>query len=271
MKKLIVALSVAALALAGAGCKKLESRDKLNKGVQAFKNAQYPEAVERFKEAIELDPTFMPARLYLGTAYVSQYVPGSNAPDNQQMADAAFAQFKLVLDSDPKNVLAISNIATLYLNQKKMSDARQWYERLTQADPNNAVAFYSLGFVAWSEWYGPYQQGRIDAKMKQEDPGPIKDKKVRDELKAKFGEVIEGGKKNLERALQIDPEFDDAMAYMNLLIREGADLTENKADYDAQVKIADEWVQKNLEAKKIKAERKDKAAAGGIHAEGEGK
>jgi Tfp pilus assembly protein PilF len=271
MRKVLTIAAVVALALAGASCKKLESRDRLNKGVQAFKNAQYPEAVERFKEAVDLDPTFTPARLYLGTAYVSQYIPGADSPENKQMAEAAFAQFKIVLDSEPNNILAITNIAALYLNQKDMRSARQWYERLTQADPNNAVAFYSLGFVAWSEWYPADQQARVDSKMKQEEPGPIKDKKIREALKTKYASVVEGGKKNLERALQIDPEYVDAMAYMNLLYREAADLTDNKADYEAQIGIADDWVQKHLATTKLKAEKKEKQAAGGIHAETEAK
>ena len=63
--------------------------------------------------------------------------------------------------------------------------------------------------------------------MKPEDPGPIKDKKLKEELKAKWGAVVDGGIKNLEKALEIDQEYDDAMAYMNLLYRERADLSQN--------------------------------------------
>lgn len=40
-----------------ASCERLKARDHLNKGVQAFKNAQYPEAVEHFKISVDLDPT----------------------------------------------------------------------------------------------------------------------------------------------------------------------------------------------------------------------
>jgi len=64
----------------------VEIRDQLNQGVQAFKSAQYPEAVEHFKTAVELDPNFPTARLYLATAYMQQYIPGSISPENDQMA-----------------------------------------------------------------------------------------------------------------------------------------------------------------------------------------
>ena len=78
MRKMTLILAVAALAVLGASCKKLKSRDQLNKGVEAFKNAQYPEAVEHFKTAVELDPDFPTARLYLATAYMQQYIPGAD-------------------------------------------------------------------------------------------------------------------------------------------------------------------------------------------------
>ena len=72
--------------LLASGCQKLKSRDQLNKGVQAFKNAQYADAVENFKTAVELDPTFPTARLYLATAYMQQYIPGAESPENNRMA-----------------------------------------------------------------------------------------------------------------------------------------------------------------------------------------
>ena len=87
-----------------------------------------------------------------------------------------------------------------------------------------------------------YGTARANLGMKQEDPGPIKDKKVKEELKAKYGPVIEGGLQALDKALQINPEYDDAMAYENLLIRERADLADTKEEYEKQIKIADDWV-----------------------------
>ena len=64
------------------------------------------------------------------------------------------------------------------------------------------------------------------------------------------------GFENLEKALEIDKEYDDAMAYMNLLIRERADLDDTADEYKKDVETADNWVQKALQTKKIKAERK---------------
>src|ERR1051326_2225233 len=93
MRRLTLIAGVAAVSLLGSGCQKLRSRDQLNKGVQAFKNAQYADAVESFKTAVELDPTFPTARLYLATAYMQQYIPGADSPENNRMAQAAHDEF----------------------------------------------------------------------------------------------------------------------------------------------------------------------------------
>ena len=268
MRNLFLILAAASVVALGSGCQKLRSRDQLNQGVQAFRNAQYPEAVEHFKTAVELDPNFPTARLYLATAYMQQYIPGAESPENTQMATAAHDQFTKVLDQDPKNTVAIASIASLYLNQKKWDDAQQWYEKLVSVDPNNADAYYSEGFIAWSRWYPVYGSARAELGMKQDDPGPIKDKKVKEELKAKWLPVINAGLQSLDKTLQINPEYEDAMSYENLLIRERADLLDNKQDYDKEIQTANNWVQKALDTKKIKAERKEKkSSAGGIVAE----
>jgi len=267
MRKPILILAVAALAILGTSCTKLKARDELGKGVAAFKNAQYPEAVEHFKTAVDLDPNFPTARLYLATAYMQQYIPGAESTENKQFATAAHDQFMKVLDTDPKNTVAMASIASLYLNEKQWDEAQKWYEKLAATDPKNADAFYSIGFIAWSKWYPVYGKARAELGMKPEDPGPIKDKKVKEDLKEKYGPIIDNGLKALDQCLQINPEYDDAMAYENLLIRERADLMDDKTQYEEKIKIADNWVQKALATKKIKAERKEKSTGGGIVAD----
>lgn len=279
MKRTILALtSLAMLVLVSTGCDKLKSRDELNKGVAAFKNAKYPEAVEHFKTAVDLDPSNPNARLYLATAYMSQYIPGADSPENLQNATAASDQFLKVLEQDPKNTTAVTSLASLHYSEaqgtqgmdakfKKLDEAKQWYEKLAQLDDKNKEAFYSLGVITWAKWYPQLATARAKLGMKPEDPGPIKDKKVKEELKAQYGPMVESGMQNLQKALDIDPQYDDAMAYMNLLIRERADLTDSPDEYKKQIDIADNWVQKALETKKIKAERAMKKGAGGITAQ----
>ncbi len=267
MRKTILSLVIIAFAFFSIGCDKLKSRDNLNKGVQAYKNAKYQEAVDYFKKAIELDPTNSNAKLYLATAYMIQYIPGADSPENNKMAEAAYNGFQEVLQQDPKNALAINSIALLYFNQKKMKEAEEWYKKLIEVEPENKEAYYTLGVIAWTRAYQDRMAARAKMGMKPEDPGPLKDKKVRVELAQKNMGLIEEGIKHLEKAIAIDKEYDDAMAYLNLLHRERADLMDTAEAYKKDVAIADEWVQKTLDTKKAKAAKAAAAAAAGIHQE----
>jgi len=260
-----IAALVAALALLTTSCRQLQARDQLNKGTQAFKNANYTQAVEYFKNAVQLDPAFDAARLYLAVAYMMQYIPGAESPENMQMAQAAIDQFQKVLAKDPKNDVAIAYMGNLYLNQKKFDEAKLWYDKLIAVKPDNKEAYYTLGVIAWTKWYPVLMAARAKMGMRPEDPGPLKDKKVREELKAQWLPVLNDGLGSLQKALDIDKEYDDAMAYMNLLTREKADLDDDPAQYQKDVQVADNWVQKALETKKIKNERKP--VGGGITAE----
>lgn len=260
----VVSLGAALLVAGNSGCTKLRARDQLNKGVQAFRNTQYPEAVEYFKRSVELDPTFTTARLYLATAYMSQYIPGAESPENIQMAQTAHEEFRKVLEVDPQNTVALASIASLFFHQKKFDEAEEWNKKLISVDPNNKEAYYTLGVIAWTRSFQPRMAARAELGMKPEDPGPLKDKKVREELRDKYLNVIDSGLQDLEKAIEIDPEYDDAMAYLNLLHRERADLMDTKEEYEKEIDLADNWVDKTLGIKKIKAARTRSVTAIGV-------
>jgi hypothetical protein len=119
--------------------------------------------------------------------------------------------------------------------------------------------------ITWAKWYPALMTARANLRMKAEDPGPIKDKKVKEDLRGQYLPMIDDGIANLNKALEIDKEYEDAMSYLNLLIRERADLLDNPDDYKKQIEIADGWVQKALDTKKAKAARQP--TSGGITAE----
>ena len=258
----VVVAGVALLAVLGTGCEKLKARDHLNRGIAHYRNARYPEAVENFKTATDLDPTYTNARLYLATAYMSQYIPGAESPENVQMANAAHENFSKVLEQDPANEVALASIASLYFNQKKLVDAREWNQKLIAAHPNNKEAYYTLGVIAWTKTFQTRMEARAKLGMKPEDPGPLKDKKVREQVSEQNLPTVEEGIKHLSKALELDKEYDDAMAYLNLLHRERADLQDSSDAYKKDVEVADAWVQKTLETKKIKQQRQEKAVGG---------
>jgi tetratricopeptide (TPR) repeat protein len=266
--------AIGALTLLGTGCNKLKSRDNLNKGVAAYKNAKYSDAVNFFQEAVTLDPENPNAGVYLATAYMMQWIPGAESPENLQFAAKAKEEFNKVLAKDPNNSVALASLASLAFNEAdplpleqkmtKLDEAADWYKKLVTADPKNRDGYYSLGAIAQKKFYPALMTARVNGNMKPDEPGPLKDKKVKAELAAKYSGSLDEGIKNLQTALDIDKESDDAMAYMNLLIRERADLADDKDAYKKQVEEADSWLQKALDTKKAKQEKAEKKTQGGI-------
>jgi len=281
MKSTFLVAGIGLLILFATGCDKLRSRDALNHGVQAYKGAKYNEAVDYFKTAVQLDPDNTMPRLYLATAYMSQYIPGAVSPENMQLATQAKQEFMKVLDKSPSDATALASLASLSYQQaqsmpdldqklKKLDESKEWDLKLIAADPQNKEGFYSLAVIDWIKWYAAWMRARADLGLKPEEPGPLKDKKVKADLQAQYSAVIDDGIKNLQKSLDIDPNYDDAMAYMNLLIREKADLDDSADQYKADIDSADKWVQKALDTKKAKAKKAAEAAGqGGITAPSE--
>ena len=242
------------LVLSATGCDKLRARDQLNKGVAAYKNARYEQAINNFKEAVALDGTLKNAKLYLATAYAQQYIPGVDSPENLQNANSAIEQYKSVLEQDPKNVNSIKGIAYLYLQMKKFEDAKDYYRKAIALDSNDPEAYYSVGVIDWTQAYQPRMEERSKLGLRPDEP--LKDKKLCAKLRGDSESVIQDGLDNLNKALQLRQDYDDAMAYLNLLYREKADRECDMPDQRAaDLKTADEWVDKTMAAKKAKAEK----------------
>jgi tetratricopeptide (TPR) repeat protein len=243
MNKSIRLLTLAAAVLAilsSVGCSKLRARDQLNKGVTAYKNAKYEEAIDHFQQSVALDPSLINAKMYLATAYAQQYIPGVDAVREQK-------------------VNAAKGIAYLYLNMKKFDDAKKYYRMASDLDPNDPEPYYSVGVIDWTACYQPRMEERAKLGMKPDEnlnPKNKDQKKVCDELKAKNMPLVNEGIDSLNKAIQLRPDYDDAMAYLNLMYREKADVEcDDLAARQEDLKTADHWVDQTLSTKKAKAEK----------------
>jgi len=269
--KRFATLAVALAALLSLGCEKqinfLKARNELNKGVQAFAAADYATAANRFETALELDPSLNDAKTYGAYAYMMQFIPGGTSPDNMAMADKAIAGFNEVLEERPNDKLATTLLASLYFNMKDFKKAEEWHRKRIkiledeaaadpekEIDPAAAESYYTIGVIKWTQSYEPRLKARAELGMKPEDPGPIQDEEVRQGLAEEALPAINDGLQALERALEINPDYADAMAYLNLLHRERADFQDTTEAYEAELAKADEWVQKSLATRKRLAE-----------------
>jgi tetratricopeptide (TPR) repeat protein len=250
---LVVALAGGMVSLAG--CNKLRARDLLNQGVQAYKVAQFDQAEEDFKESAELDPTLQIARIYLATAYASQFVPGSPAPDNLQYGQQAIAQFKIVLDTDPNNLSAIDgigsmlfNMGTTPYNEDMLKEAKTYHEKHIQIQPDAAQPHYWVGVIDWTLAFHANRDMRTDynshvKRLKDAitftDPLPPN---LRDQFASQYGSVVDEGIQQVQKAIQLRPDYADAMAYLNLLYRQKADMVTSSDERADLLKQADQLV-----------------------------
>jgi len=259
----LLTLAAATLALLSTiGCGKLRARDQLNKGVTAYKNAKYEEAIDHFQQAVALDPTLINAKMYLATAFAQQYIPGADTPDNNKMAEQAIDQYQHVLDMNPardQKVNSAKGIAYLYLNMKKFDEAKKYYRMAADVDPNDPEPYYSVGVIDWTACYQPRMEERAKLGLRPDENLSAKNKdqkKACQELNVKNMPSIQEGIDSLNKAIQLRPDYDDAMAYLNLMYREKADVEcDDPNARQEDLKTADHWVDQTLSTKKAKAEK----------------
>src|SRR5712691_4115898 len=254
------------LAAGLSGCSKLKARDLLNKGVAAFKNGLYDTAVEDFKQAKDLDPALIVARLYLATAYATQYIPGAPSEQNVRLGTAAVNEFKEVLQIDPNNISAIDGVGSILFQMagtpydpKKFEESKSYHQKHIEQKSTDPEPYYWIGVIDWTlsfrangELRAAYNRDHITKQVKDTDPLPAA---LRSDYTAKFGSLVEEGITDLQKAIQLRPDYDDAMAYLNLLYRRKADMVESADERAALLKQADDLVDKVKEIKQRRAEQ----------------
>lgn len=274
MKSTVKLLTVAAagvLVLGTAGCAKLKARDQLNRGVAAFKSAQFNQAIQNFQTAIRLDPTLVNAKLYLATAYQSQFIPGAPSEDNLHMAQQAMDEYKVVLEQDPSNANAVAGIARLNYDMGDLEGARDYYTKLLSISPNDPSAYYTLGAIDYQETHRGIELARktlgvtdltapmIGKKHTREQVDQCKALGQQDESK------IDDGIQQLQKALELRPGYADAMTYLNLLYRDKGDLTcGDEVAYRADISTADKYAADEIAARKAQVAAQNKSASGGV-------
>jgi tetratricopeptide (TPR) repeat protein len=259
-------LAVTALSLLAftTGCNRLQARDQLNKGVQSYKSARYEEAIGHFQKAVQLDPTLPMAKLYLATAYAQQVVPDLTTPDNLKLAQQAIDNYKEVLQKDPNDINSLKGIASLYFSTQKFDDAKEWQKKVLSVDPKDAEAAYTIGVIDWSVAHKNVLKELQPIGMTDDGAGNAKlPKNVCAKLQQLNTPLVEEGLQYLNQAVQIKPNYDDAMAYINLTYRRKADLEcGNDAARKADVQQADDWRNKAMGTRKENEEKKSQQPGG---------
>lgn len=255
-------LAVMAIAFMAGGCDKLRARDQLNKGVEAFSNGQYDKAIENFKNAQQFDPTLMNARLYLAAAYQAQYIPGAPSPDNLRNGQQAVQINQDILSGDPNNLNAIDNLGSLLYNmagtpfdEQGMQNAKAFHQKHIALSPSDPQPYYWVGVINWRIAYHENQDLRDEYNhsgkkpIKDTDPLP---KDLSAQFTQKESAAVDEGVTALQKAIELKPDYDDAMGYLSLIYRQKADMETSADGRDSDNKQADDLMNK---VKAIKQQR----------------
>jgi tetratricopeptide (TPR) repeat protein len=261
----LFAVAMIAVGFGASGCAKLKARDELNKGVAAYRDGKYDQAIEFFKDAKDNDPTLTNAQLYLATAYATQYIPGAPSDENIRMGEAAVKQFQEVLATDANDISAIDGIGSILFNmagtpysREKFDESKTYHMKHIALKPEDPEPYYWVGVIDWTLSYranletrGTWRLAHAGKPLKDDDPLPAD---VRAAYIKDNGQMIDEGIADLKKALELRPDYDDAMAYLNLLLRRKADEAATPDERASLLKQADDYVEKAKEIKQKKLE-----------------
>jgi hypothetical protein len=95
-------------------------------------------------------------------------------------------------------------------NGKSYESARALCQEYEKLKPGTAEAPYLMEVARWAEVYGAVEQAKKDGAMGEAE---------RQKLRQKWGEALADGHRQASRALAVDADLADALAYDNLLYR----------------------------------------------------
>ena len=228
------------------------ARTELNAGVQAFRQSNFEEAVGHFERAVARQPENVTAHFYLATAYAQMFAPGVDTPENVVWATKGMNEYREVIQRDPSSVISFKGIAFLQMQLRNFDQARDSYKKAIAADPNDPELFFAAGVADWSMANHDIAAEKAKLSAKAQDslylsPGCA-------DARAATLANVNDGLAMLTKAVSLREDYDDAMAYLNLLYRLRADLDcGNKEAHAADIKKANEWTDMVMATIKKKA------------------
>src|SRR5437667_178936 len=155
-------------------------------------------------------------------------------------------------------VLASMMLLATVCNWLRARDqAKEFHRKVLEQDPTDPESYYSIGVIDWTQTYAPNQELRSRLSLKPDEP--LKDEKVCDELRTKNQGLVKEGVDMLNQAIKLRKDYDDAMAYLNLMYRQKADIECGDPLLRVEdLKKADEFVEQAMGIKKRKAEEESK-------------
>jgi tetratricopeptide (TPR) repeat protein len=264
--KVVFAVALLAAPLL-AGCNKVQARVELKQGNAFYQKEEYRPALAQFKKGLELDPSATFAWRSVGLTALALFRPGDPSPENMQYAETAIDAFKKYLEDYPEDEKLREYLLTTLVQTKRFDEAlaylrergdpndpdivraqvniliqagrydEAWQLAQQMTGPNQAEVLYSVGVSAWDQ---AYRNPNLNYEQRSK--------------------MVDTGLEALKRALEVQPDYFEAMAYYNLMFREKAKLEMDGTKRLEYVALADEWMKKALDLRKKQQEAEKKAA-----------
>jgi tetratricopeptide (TPR) repeat protein len=257
------------------GCNKIKSKQEIKKGNEFLKAAQYLPALTSYQEALRLDPAETKLNKHIGIAYMGLYQPGSKHPKDLEFASKAIEHLKTYVEHYPDDKKALEYLVSMYLNTDRYDDAINFYQnQILKRDPKDSKAMQSVAMLYFKK--GDFDNGVVWLKKRLEIEGnnpevyyligvqawdrsynfPDLDPALR-------AKIVEDGLESLNKAVQLKPDYFEAITYINLLYREKAKMETDPAKKQEYLDTANKYLQQALEMRKAAQEKAKAEAASG--------
>jgi tetratricopeptide (TPR) repeat protein len=233
----------------------LAALEALDSGVEEFRIGQTERAIEDFEDAKHLDPNLLNARMYLATSYASQYFPGDSSNQNR-VGELAVAEFRDVLALDPGNLSALDALGSLRFQMASSKpelyrESEGCFQKHIHLSPANPEPYYWIGVIDWTLAFHANRELRTSFHLDETEVFPLS---IREQYASGYGAIIDEGIVSMKKAMALRPDYDDAMAYLNLLYRRKADIVDSEAAREELLNRADDLIDKVKEIKQKRAE-----------------
>jgi tetratricopeptide (TPR) repeat protein len=162
---------------------------------------------------------------------------------NSDSAIQAEEQLRRVLILQPENDKALLWLGSLMLQLRRLDEAEFIYSKaaaLVHNDHAMCDASYALGIIIWSRWYVRYSAARRKLGMATSDSGLLPDPSLRKELRNRYGPLIDEGIYRLRSVLWRENSYAKAAAYLGLLHRQRATVSEDTKQYLLHIRMAED-------------------------------
>jgi tetratricopeptide (TPR) repeat protein len=246
------------------GCNKIKSKQEIKKGNDFFKATQYQTALAAYQEALRLDPNTKKLHKNIGLAYMGLYQPGSKHPKDLEYAAKAIEHLKIYTEAFPQDRKAREFLVSLYLTTERFDDAIAFYQGMVKDDPKDTKAMQSLAQMYFKKgdvdnavmWL----KRRLATETTPEAKAEVyyfigvqawdRSYNFPDIDPVKRSHIVDEGLDALNKALQIKPDYFEALSYINLLYREKAKIETDPVKQQEYTDTANKYLQQALELRK---------------------